>query len=36
MSTFQTVVVATDFSENAEEALSAGLDIVGRRGGSSY
>ncbi len=32
MSTFQTVVVATDFSENAEEALSAGLDIVGRRG----
>jgi nucleotide-binding universal stress UspA family protein len=29
MSPFQTVVVATDFSETAEDALSAGLELVG-------
>jgi nucleotide-binding universal stress UspA family protein len=29
MSPFQTVVVATDFSETAEDALSAGIDLVG-------
>jgi nucleotide-binding universal stress UspA family protein len=28
MATFQTVVVATDFSETAEDALSAALEIV--------
>ena len=33
MSPFQTVVVATDFSETAEDALSAGLELVGEDGG---
>ena len=30
MTPFQTVVVATDFSETAEDALSAALEIVGK------